>query len=175
MSTNLSKATILFHWVTGLMFLAVLGFGLYIGSLPRGPEKFELLGTHKSLGIVVLFIATARIFWRLKEGQISSLSKLKKWQELLSKVIHFSLLLATIAMPISGLMMNIGGDRATDVFGIVLIPATEKIEWLSSLGNFIHVQSINIIIAALALHILAALKHQFIDKDGSVTRILSLQ
>ncbi|MEH6452976.1 MAG: cytochrome b/b6 domain-containing protein [Psychromonas sp.] len=45
-------------------------------------------------------------------------------------------------------------------------------EWLSSAGHFIHVQAVNIIIVALALHIIGALKHHLIDKDSTLTRML---
>lgn len=175
MNSNLSKPTILFHWVTGLLFLGVLGLGVYVEGLPKSAEKFELLGTHKSLGFIVLIVAVTRLFWRLKEGTISSATELKKWQEILSKSIHFLLILATIAMPTSGIMMNIGGGRATEVFGIELIPAAEKVEWIFSVGNFVHVQSVNIIIAALILHIVGALKHELIDKDGTLSRMLELR
>lgn len=172
MRNNLSKPTILFHWLTGLSFLVVLGLGLYMDNLPKGPEKFEIMGIHKSIGIIVFFIATLRLVWRFKEGNISSISQLTKLQSILASSIHYLLLLATIVMPLSGIIMSITGGNALKIFGLELIAKGEKIEWLSSITHTIHVSSVNIIILALLLHFAGVLKHQFIDKDGTISRML---
>jgi cytochrome b561 len=58
------------------------------------------------------------------------------------------------------------------LFGLELISAGEKVDWLSSLGGNIHGIAANVLIAALALHIVGALKHQFVDKDGTISRML---
>ncbi|RTZ16144.1 cytochrome b [Vibrio aquaticus] len=171
MSKSLSKQTILLHWLTGLTFIAVFALGYYLEGLPRSPEKGELLGIHKSLGIIVLTFAVARLAWRLFEGQLSSVAKLTKTQELGAKAIHLFLLVTTLAMPISGIAMSYGGGRAIEVFGIELLTAGEKIEWLANAGGAVHGLSVNLIIVALLLHVGAALKHQLIDKDGTLSRM----
>ncbi|WP_028864034.1 cytochrome b [Psychromonas aquimarina] len=171
MSKSLSKPTILFHWLTGLLFIAVFALGLYLGELPKGPEKFELFAVHKSLGFIVLTAAVLRLFWRIKEGAISSVSEMSKWQSVLSKSVHYLLLAATIVMPASGLMLNIGGGRATEVFAIQVLAAGEKIGWLSGVAHFVHVQAVNIIIVVFILHVAGALKHEIIDKDGTLSRM----
>ena len=172
MNNKLSKPTIAFHWLTGLLFIGVLALGLYVEDLPRAPEKFELLGIHKSLGLIVLFVAALRLAWRLKEGAISSIAKLTPQQALLAKAVHHLLLLGTLLMPISGLMMSIGGGHAIALFGLELISGGEKIEWLGGLGSNIHGIAANVLIATLLLHIAGALKHQFMDKDGTISRML---
>jgi cytochrome b561 len=172
MNNRLSKTTVTLHWSVALLFLGALGLGLYVEDLANSPEKFELLATHKSIGLALFVIAVMRLLWRFKEGAISSISTLPKWQAVLAKGAHYLLLLATISMPLSGIIMTIGGGRALEFFGIQLLAAGEKIEWMSGLGHFIHVQSVNIIIAVLALHIAGALKHQFLDKDGTISRML---
>ena len=102
----------------------------------------------------------------------ADLVDMPKWELMLSKSVQLLLLIATISMPASGLMMNIGGGRATEVFGVQLMAAFEKTEWLSDAGHFIHVQSVNIVIFLLILHVVGALKHQFIAKDGTLSRML---
>ncbi|GAM76061.1 cytochrome b561 [Vibrio ishigakensis] len=56
-SSGLSKPTILLHWAVAICFLAVLFIGVYMVDLPRGPEKGEMIGLHKSLGVLVLVLA----------------------------------------------------------------------------------------------------------------------
>jgi len=172
MNNKLSKPTIGLHWITGLLFIGALALGLYVEDLPRTPEKFELLGLHKSLGVIVLCVALARLFWRLKEGAITSVAVLSKSQELVAKGVHHLLLLGTLLMPISGLMMSVGAGRAVKVFGLEIIAAGEKVEWLGALGGGIHGLAANVLIAVLVLHVAGALKHQLIDKDGTVSRML---
>ena len=117
MNNKLSKQTVILHWITGLLFIGVFILGSYVEGLPRSPEKFQLLGTHKSLGVIVLVIALARMIWRLKEGAIASVAQLTRAQQVASKAVHHLLLLATLMMPISGMMMSVGGGRGVDIFG----------------------------------------------------------
>ncbi|MBW3696861.1 cytochrome b [Vibrio sp. T187] len=172
MNNKLSKPTIALHWVTGLLFLGVLVLGLYLEGLPRSPEKSELIGLHKSFGFIILFVACIRLFWRIKEGAISSISKLTRLQEIMAKSVHHLLLVGTLLMPISGLMMSIGGGRAIEVFGLVVFAAGEKVEWLSALGSNIHGIAADVLIVVLVLHVAGAIKHQIIDKDRTLSRML---
>ncbi|MDK9759931.1 cytochrome b [Vibrio sp. D173a] len=172
MNKSLSKQTVVFHWLTGILFLVVFVIGLQFEGMPRGPEKGELMGLHKSLGLIVLLAALLRLVWRIKEGAIKSVAVLTRAQEVAAKGVHHFLLLVTLAMPISGAVMSVAGGRGLDLFGMELIASGEKTEWLQSAASFIHVNSVNLIILALALHVLGALKHQFVDKDGTLSRML---
>ncbi|MBA5761643.1 cytochrome b [Vibrio sp. 404] len=169
---RLTWQTIAFHWITGLLFIGVFVLGLYMADLPRSPEKGELIGLHKSLGAIVLLVALLRIVWRVKEGAIQATSPVPAWQEKLAKAIHGILMLATLSMPISGIAMSVGGGRGADVFGWSFIAAGDKTPWLQELGGAIHGLSVNIIIFVLLLHIAGAIKHQVIDKDGTMSRML---
>ncbi|WP_420546681.1 cytochrome b [Curvivirga sp.] len=172
MSDRLSRPTILFHWATGLLFLSIMGIGLYMDEMAGGADKFELIKLHKSLGVIIIIIALTRIFWRMHEGQIKATAPMPHWQEKIAKLVHWTLLGATIAMPVSGIIMSIGGGHDVAVFGKVIISAGEKIGWLNEIGESIHEGAVPILFASLGLHILAALKHQFINKDRTISRML---
>ncbi|NOH27762.1 cytochrome b [Vibrio mediterranei] len=172
LNNKLSKPTMVFHWLTAAFFIATLAIGLYLGDMANGPDKNELRNLHKSLGVLVMFAASLRLVWRLKEGMIGSAKQLPAWQEKSAHFVHWFLLLATIMMPLSGITMSIGGGRSVEFFGISLISAGEKIEWLQQISSTIHFSSVNIVIAILVLHVLAALKHQLVDKDGTLSRML---
>ncbi|GEA49626.1 cytochrome b [Vibrio inusitatus NBRC 102082] len=175
MATNTKKislTTIVMHWLTGVSFIGVFIVGLIMSEMDRGPNKFELMGYHKSIGVLILVVAALRILWRLKEGNLLSLGSSPAWQKKIAHAVHGILMLATIAMPISGVIMSAGGGRAVDVFGWVIISEGKKVEWLQELGSTIHHSAVNIIVAMLILHIVGALKHQLIDKDGTINRML---
>ncbi len=175
MATNtkkLSLTTIVMHWLAGVSFIGVFIVGLIMSEMERGPSKSELMGYHKSIGVLILIVAAIRILWRLKEGKLSSLGSSPAWQEKIAHAVHGILMLATIAMPISGIIMSAAGGRSVDVFGWVIISAGEKIEWLQQLGSTVHHSAVNIIVAVLVLHVIGALKHQFMDKDGTISRMI---
>lgn len=171
MNGKLSKPTIALHWITGVLFIGVIILGLYVEGLPRSPEKFELLGIHKSLGVIILAVALIRIIWRFKEGPITGVPEQNRALQILAKGVQHLLLLATLLMPISGIMMNTGGGRALEVFGLEILAAGEKIEWLGSLGHTIHVIAAKIIIALIVLHVIGALKHQLVNRDHAIERM----
>ncbi|NVK37300.1 MAG: cytochrome b [Gammaproteobacteria bacterium] len=168
----LSKTTILLHWLTGIFLLVVLGLGLYMDELPKGPDKFEIMGIHKSLGLAFLFVALIRVVWRIREGSLPALNVQQTWQDTMAKGIHLFLLLATVLMPVSGLMMSIGGGHGVTFFGSELIAKGEEIKWMGGLGHELHEIGASLIILALLLHIAGALKHEFKLKDGMLSRML---
>ncbi|PMH44815.1 cytochrome B [Vibrio sp. 10N.286.49.B3] len=173
MDNNLSKTTILLHWLTGLTFILALCLGLYFDYLPKGPEKGEIIGLHKSFGSLVFVVALIRLFWRFKEGSITSIATLTRIQSILATSIHHLLLLATLAMPISGIVMSISGGHGLAVFGQVIVArGGDEIEWLGSIAHTIHTGAVNAILLILFLHVAGAVKHQFIDKDGTMSRML---
>ncbi len=89
-----------------------------------------------------------------------------------AKVVHGILLLATLAMPISGIAMSAGGGRAVDIFGWVIIAEGPETPWLQELGSTIHHSAVEILIAVFVLHVAGAIKHQVVDKDGTISRML---
>jgi len=172
MNNNLSKPTILFHWLTALLFILVLCLGLYLDYLPKGPDKGEIIGLHKSFGVMVFVAAVIRLIWRFKEGSISSVAVLTRMQSILATSVHHLLLLATILMPLSGVVMSATSGHGVAMFGLSLAPKGVEIEWLTSIAHTVHVNAVNVVIVLLLLHIAAAVKHQLIDKDGTISRML---
>jgi len=172
MDNHLSKPTMLFHWLTGLTFILVLCLGLYLDYLPRGLEKGEIMGLHKSFGVTLFVVAVIRLLWRFKEGSITSIARLTRVQAILATSVHHLLLLATILMPLSGVVMSATSGHGVALFGLSLAPKGVEVEWLTSIAHAVHVNAVNVVIALLLLHILGAMKHQFIDKDGTISRML---
>ena len=175
----LSNQTIIFHWLTGLSFIATFAIGFYLVDLPRSPEKFEWLGLHKSFGVAVLVVALLRVLWRLKEGPIQSATAGTEaganWQEKAAAIVHYTLLVSTLLMPISGIIMSVGGGHSVAFFSIELIAGGEKTEWINSLGKSLHFYTSRVVMITLALHVAGALKHHFIDKDNTLTRMLRIK
>lgn len=171
---KLSPLSIALHWLVAIGMIGMIFYGQYIEDLPAGPDKWQGIGLHKSIAMILLVLIVARVLWRLINKLPKPLSAdAPKWQERAAVGAHLLLLLGTLLMPISGLMMSIGGGHSVAVFGWEVIAGSEdKIKWLGSLGHEIHEWGGQILLALIALHVLAALKHALIDRDGTLARML---
>ncbi len=168
--------TIGLHWIIAIAMIAMLAFGLYLEGLPRGPEKGELIGLHKSVGMLILLFALVRIVWRFLNKFPKPISPLVNWQEKLAKLTHWVLIIGTVLMPVSGIFMAIGGGHSVGVFGFEIIAGSpDKIEILSKIGHIIHGLGGKLLIVFVFLHFIGAIKHQFIDKDGTLSRMLGVE
>ena len=180
-----AKTTIALHWIVGLtvIFMVVLGF--YMATV----RAYPLWPLHKSLGSVVLVFVLLRSLWRLRSGWPQPVSVYSKFEQRLSRVVHWTLLVATVVMPITGIISGIAGGYAWVIFGWRLTPdnvnpATANLaggihkdhvlprnaELHDGLG-VVHQTFAYILAACIVLHIAGALKHHLIDKDGTLRRI----
>lgn len=149
--------------------------GLLIsGKVMTFTENFGIYPIHKSLGITVFVFALFRVWWRLKNGWPSSISDDSAWQGLIARVAHYILILASLMLPISGMVMSYFGGHGLYWFNVTLI---EKVQQpidkaLSGMAQDAHHTLAFVLIITVILHILGALKHHFIDKDATLRRML---
>ncbi|MGB2078768.1 MAG: cytochrome b [Vibrio sp.] len=169
---RISTPTRLFHWLSALLFLFVFCIGFSADWLDGSDLKRPLMNAHKSVALIVLGLAILRLIWRIKEGKITPTRPLPRWQQVTSTALHHTLLLITLVMPVSGIFMSLGGGRDIGFFGATIITGGEKIQWMQSVGSWLHHSLPNLILAMLIVHVLAAIKHEYIDKDGTLSRML---
>lgn len=169
---KLSFATRSLHWITGLLFLIVFLIGLSFDLLENLGIKGAFMNIHKSLALLVLIFALLRMVWRIKEGKITPTRPLPAWQIKVATALHHTLMLITIIMPLSGIIMSLAGGRDISFFGIQVIAGGGKIEWLQATGSWLHHSLPYFILALIVIHILAALKHEYLDKDNTLSRML---
>lgn len=171
----LPKSTVILHALIGVIFIALLTLGWYMSGLPKSDFKFELYDLHKSFGAILLIIVLINLALFIKKGLIKPISQLKRWESILSHSVKMLLLLWSLVMPMSGIAMSVGGGHGLSVFGVELIASGDKIQWLGSVGHSIHTYSFYPLVLIVLLHIAGALKHQFIDKDGTLKRMLGMK
>lgn len=173
---NLTGKEIALHWVVGIGVIALLAMGKYMSQT----EAFSLYGLHKSLGITLFAFILVRTAIRLRRGWPSSVSEGAAWEHKLAHLTHWALIAATLVMPLSGIMDSYMSGRGVSVFELQLITSNigssgrpEAInESLSELSEMVHIQTGNILIGAVVLHIVGALKHHIVDRDGTLNRML---
>lgn len=162
------------HWIVSLAVFGMLAVGFILSSdvLPR-EEASSLRNLHKATGTVLLFLFAWRVIWRLRQGFPAPVPGVAAWQITASRLVHWGLLAALILMPLSGVLMSLLGGRPVDIFGLFQIPPVAEIEGAGKLARTVHGYLAWTLVALIALHITAALKHQFVNKDATLARMLT--
>lgn len=162
-----------FHWIVGLAILSMIPFGWYMGDVPVSPEKFQLYALHKSIGVTILAAVILRFFWRLYDGVPAAMQSHKPWEKKLSKTVHYVLYFLMLLMPLSGWLMSSAKGFPVSVYGLFNMPdLIAKSQMFGDVLETIHSKAAWAIIILVGLHVAGALKHQFIDKDGTIRRML---
>ena len=163
-----------FHGVMAVMMIGLLAVGLYMEDLDPSPQKWQLYGIHKALGMIILALVVLRILWRGTHRPPSPLGSWSAWEHRLAGLVHFLLYFGMILMPVSGYIMSSAGGHDISIFGLVNVPLLiEKNEDLGHTAKEIHELGGNALIAAIVLHFVGAMKHHIIDRDGTLRRMFN--
>ncbi len=164
------------HWVIATAIVGMIVVGKYMHNLPdTNPDKFALYQLHKSFGITIFVLTLARIGWRLGHPVPPLPVGMATWERWAAHGMHFVLYAAMLGMPLSG-WLRVSTDRLgipTLFFGLFEVPAFPLVSdtltmWLHDL----HELGGNLLIPLLVLHVAAALKHHFWDRDDVLKRML---
>jgi cytochrome b561 len=156
----------------GLAIIGLIALGIYMVDLPRGDWRSTLYGWHKVIGTTVLLVAAARILWRWRNGLPEPASDYPEWQHALANAAHVALLIATIALPVTGAIYSYAGGYPVPVLGLFELKSATKYPALFDLFKLIHGWAGWVMAAIIALHVAGALKHHFADRDGTLKRML---
>lgn len=158
--TRYVGAAIAIHWISALLIIGQLIVGLKFADMPKGPARLELFTWHKTIGVAILLLALARLAVRLMNPPPPLPGFVPHWQRMTAVWTHRLLYFFMLALPITGLMII--SDRAKNgmttllggiPFPVIPVPIPDEIHGLLAWG----------LIGLLGLHILAALKHHFMD------------
>jgi cytochrome b561 len=161
------------HWLMALLIIGLFALGQYMSDLSMSPHKLQLYSWHKWVGVTVFFLLLVRVGWRITHQPPALPEKMSKYQRLASHVGHAALYLLMLAIPISGWLMSSAKGYQTVWFGVLPIPdLLGKDKQLGDILAELHGALNGLLMFILAVHVLAALKHHFIDRDNILRRIL---
>lgn len=171
--TRYSAPAIILHWTTALLIFGLLALGLYMTGLRLSPEKLQLYSWHKWAGVTVFLLAVLRLAWRAAHRPPPLPDAMPRPLRLAAHAAHAVLYLLIFAIPLSGWLMSSAKGFQTVWFGVLPLPdMIGKDRELGDLLQSVHWTLNMILLAMLALHAGAALKHHFIDRDGTLRRML---
>ena len=169
------------HWSMAALILFQLGFGLWMTRLvPDLLARFALTQTHKSWGAVIFLLACLRLAWRLANRVRPPLPPMPAWQARAARTSHALLYLFMLLMPLSGWLLA-SASPVQDLLGMQnlvfgrwplpdpFVPGSDRLEGALHL---VHTSAAAALALLLALHAAAALRHQFVDRDALLSRML---
>ncbi|HKY01004.1 MAG TPA: cytochrome b [Burkholderiales bacterium] len=161
------------HWLIALLILGLFCLGLYMADLRLSPLKLKLYSYHKWAGVTVFALALLRVCWRLRHQPPPLPVSQPLWQQRAAHAGHFLLYVLMLAAPLSGWLMSSALGFQTVWFGVLPLPDLldknkELGEGLKLLHRYLNYSFMVVVVG----HVLAALKHQWIDRDGTLDRML---
>lgn len=163
----------LLHWGMAVLIVGLLILGLYMTDLPVGTTKLKFYGWHKEFGFLVLTLALVRFAWRWINILPRLPDSMPQWQKIGARVSHWAFYGFMFALPISGWLMTSAAGFPVSFFGLFVIPnLIEPNEAQRLLFAEIHEWLAYGLITTIGIHVAAALKHHFIDKDDILRRML---
>lgn len=168
--------SIINHWTVALLFISVLCLGFYLDFVGSGRGVRGIwMGVHQAIGVFILLWASWRLSWRLAQGFPKDTVHMPKWQEVSAKMAHWVLLFSTLAMPISGILLSLYGERSVNFFGIITIPPQPENPLISGLAYLVHETLSYIVAITIFMHVGAVFKHHLIDRDDTLKRMISVR
>lgn len=166
-----SGVAIAFHWAIALLVIVNLVIGLGHDALPA---LRAWMPAHKSIGITVLALTLARLAWRIGHRAPPLPSHIAGWEKAATHAAHWLFYALLILLPLSGWMMVSSPDRKRplDWFGVFDIPFLPVSRATAHFGGDAHGLLGWSMLALVALHFAAALRHQFVLRDNLVARML---
>ena len=174
MSTVLRYPTpaIVLHWLVALLIFVAFPLGVYMHELPVSPDKLKLYSYHKWIGITILMLASARVMWRTTYTPPPLPASMAQWQHRVTHIVHGLLYVLILVIPLSGWLMSSAKGFQTVWFGVLPLPdLVGKNKALGELLAGVH-QVLNFSLLVLVfLHVAAALKHHFIERQPFLQRM----
>ncbi|WP_293681229.1 cytochrome b, partial [Thiolapillus sp.] len=134
------------------------------------PLYLALPEWHRGLGVLTALLLAARLLWRWSNPR-PDLSG-RSWEKPLARLVHRLFYVLLLAIVVSGYLISTADGHALQVFGWFDIPALTSGANLEDRAGAVHYFITWLLAFMLALHVAGALKHQFIDKDAILTRML---
>ena len=161
------------HWLMAIGIVGTFGLGFWMVGLDYySPYYRSAPDLHRSIGIILFLALAIRLIWRLANVRPSN-DELTSFERKAARLVHASFYPLIIVVTISGYFISTLDGRSIEIFGLFSIPSIVEAKGYEDSAGLIHEYLAYAILALASVHALAALKHHFIDKHKTLTRMLS--
>jgi cytochrome b561 len=168
-----TTTAITFHWVIAILILCSAGFGIVLSGMHLSPQKLQWIAYHKWNGILIFTLVALRLIWRLFNPAPPLPATMPRWQQLAAHASHFLLYLLMLAVPLVGWLQSSAAGIQVVWFGVLPLPMPlARDKPLAETLMDAHELLSYTLLAIVALHAAAAIKHHVFDRDDVLTRML---
>ena len=171
MNERYTLLSIILHWLTAGLILALFVIGWSMVDLPRGPERSATFALHKSLGLSVLLLSIFRVLWRWRFPAPPYANNVARWKIRAARIVHALFYVALFLQPLSGYISSSFSGYKTKWFGLPLPHWGYRDPPLNEFFTDIHVATSVVLAGLIALHVAGALTH-LLARDGLFSRML---
>jgi cytochrome b561 len=166
----------LFHWSIVALIVTQYVLASKADALPIGPAKIATLATHKSVGMTIFGLAVLRLIWRLANPVPGLPSTTPRWQRAAAHLTHWALYALILITPLVGWTMSSARNFPVSWFGLFTLPDfVEPSKELYDFCHELHEFLATALFVVAIVHIAAALKHHFYDRDNVLRRMLPVK
>src|SRR5664279_1271382 len=164
---------IVLHWLLAVLIVAAFFIGLSMVDLPFSPQRFRLFNWHKWLGIAVLLLSAARLLWRAAGHASPPVpAVMPAWQMSAYRGTHALFYVLFFVVPLLGWAYTSAVGVPVVFLGVLPLPDfVPRDKALGDVMKALHEIASWGLAALVALHVAAALKHHYLERDGLLVRM----
>ena len=169
--TRFTLPAIALHWLLALMIVGAFGVGVTMTDMPVSPQRLKLYNWHKWAGVTILALSALRLLWRLTHRPPQP-PPMPAWQRRAAAASHTLMYLLFFAVPLVGWAYSSAAGFPIVWFGVLPLPDFVPVD--KALAEAIkpwHGRLAAALAAIVLIHIAAAIKHHFVDRDGLLLRM----
>ncbi len=167
------RMTRMLHWIMAIGILGTFVLGAYVARMQVGLGNLWLFGLHKTIGISLLALALCRLGWHRLYPPPEPLPGPPPWQMRLARHTHRALYVLMLVVPLSGWAYASATGLDVLIFNRITVPGIAPVSeaWENGL-LLVHRILTWTLIALVCLHVAGALKRSFVDRDGTLSRMI---
>lgn len=170
-----STVSLILHWVIALAVVAQILL-IMAHDATEGALSGQFTQTHKAVGVTILVLTLARLGWRMAHPLIALPQGTPTWERILSRGTQFLFYAVLLVMPLTGWLASSAAGRDISWFGLFQWPLLPIGGGREAAGQFMDVHEIvaKLLYVLIVLHVAGALKHQFINRDNVLHRMIPI-
>ena len=161
------------HWVVAITVFGMFGLGIWMVDLgyydtwyKKGPDL------HRSIGVLLLGAMLLRLAWRLLNPPPRQEASLSRWERTAGTLVHGCFYMMIVLIACTGYFITTADGRSLQVFDWFAIPAvTLGLDNQEDLAGEVHWYLAVVMMVLVSAHVLAALKHHFVDHDHTLLKM----
>jgi cytochrome b561 len=171
--TYYTRTAVALHWLIFLFIATGFAIGAYMADLHVSPLKVRLFSYHKWIGITILALVLLRLIWRATHRPPPD-EPMPAWQRVAAHTTHWLLYVLMVATPLCGWLYSSAAGYPVVYLKLFQLPdLVSKNDALAKVLVEVHGLLAWTLLWVVVLHVLAALKHHFFDRDSTLRRMLA--